>query len=298
MTTLRTIRLPDDCERIALCGGPYSNFAAVEAFLAATAGMPRFCLGDLGGFGPLPDRTLDRVRASGMTCLQGNYDHAVGFDERDCGCGYLDPERSRTAQISFDYTASHTSAHHKAWLRELPSQVLSSGAAHACCSSTAVPTSVNEFVWEQRRPATPRSTRWLARERVDAHLRDALRGAVDAHAPRTVSGATSACSAGPRTTARARVGYALVHFAGDTTTPHAELVPLDYDVAPVAAAIRAEGLPEAFARRARTRRLDHLRDDPARRGAAAVGSLRDPAPSPPRHPRKPHARHAAPAQAD
>ena len=33
---MQTIELPDSCDRIALCGGPYNNFAAVEAFLEAT----------------------------------------------------------------------------------------------------------------------------------------------------------------------------------------------------------------------------------------------------------------------
>jgi len=131
------IILPDACETIALAGGPYSNFAAVKAFLAATAAIPyRFCLGDIGGFGPHPDRTRDLIRGSGMACLQGNYDHAVGFDERDCGCGYLD--------------------------------------------------------------GTP------------------------------------------------RVGYALLRFPRGAAAPAPELVPLDYDPTPVAAAMRAEGLPDAF----------------------------------------------------
>lgn len=30
--SIQTIRLPETCDRIALCGGPYSNFAAVEGF--------------------------------------------------------------------------------------------------------------------------------------------------------------------------------------------------------------------------------------------------------------------------
>ena len=90
-TTRATVALPANVDTVALCGGPYSNFGAVEAFLAATAGHSRFCLGDLGGFGPYPDRTIALIREAGVICLQGNYDHAVGFDERDCGCGYVDP---------------------------------------------------------------------------------------------------------------------------------------------------------------------------------------------------------------
>jgi hypothetical protein len=246
MTTLGTIRLPDDCERIALCGGPYSNFAAVEAFLAATAGMPRFCLGDLGGFGPLPDRTLDLVRASWMTCLQGNYDRAVGFDERDCGCGYLDPEDRRTAQISFDYTASRTSAHHKAWLRELPSQVLVDWRGVRLLLVHGSPDAVNEFVWESE-TADAAIERWLTGERADAIC------ATHSGVPwirRTAHGFW--CNVGvlgrPAHEHATRVGYAVVQFPTGARAPQPVLVPLDYDPTPVAAAMRAEGLPEAFAR--------------------------------------------------
>jgi hypothetical protein len=117
------IVVPEQCDRIALCGGPYSNFGAVEAFLEATQAQAqayRFCLGDLGGFGPEPDRTLDLLRQAEVICLQGNYDHAVGHGERDCGCGYSDPRDQAFAQLSYDYTYAHTAAHHRAWLRQLP----------------------------------------------------------------------------------------------------------------------------------------------------------------------------------
>lgn len=81
--------LPETCPSIALVGGPYSNFAAVKRFLEITQHIEhRFCLGDIGGFGPHPDRTLQLIRDHKLICIQGNYDHAVGFGERDCGCGY------------------------------------------------------------------------------------------------------------------------------------------------------------------------------------------------------------------
>jgi hypothetical protein len=69
MNTL-TIPLPNDCEAIAVAGGPYSNFAAVAAFLGATRALEhRFCLGDIGGFGPLPDRTIALIQGAGLACL-------------------------------------------------------------------------------------------------------------------------------------------------------------------------------------------------------------------------------------
>lgn len=286
------IRLPDACERIALCGGPYSNFAAVEAFLAHTAETPRFCLGDLGGLGPHPDRTLDLVRASGMACIQGNYDRAVGCDERDCGCGYLDPEDRRTAQVSFDYTASRTSAHHKAWLRELPPQLLLEWRGARLLLVHGSPDEVNEFVWESE-TGDAKIDAWLARERVDGIC------ATHSGVPwirRTARGFW--CNVGvlgrPAHEGSRRVGYAIVDFAPGADAPRPALVPLRYDVAPVAAAIRAERLPEAFARSLETGLwttcsavLPAAERVPADRFAPHGASIKEP-----------DARHAAAAQGD
>jgi hypothetical protein len=36
-----------------------------------------FGLGDMGGFGPHPDRALARLRQSGAEAIQGNYDEAL-----------------------------------------------------------------------------------------------------------------------------------------------------------------------------------------------------------------------------
>ena len=247
LATTLELTVPDHVETVALCGGPYSNFAAVDAFLAATAHLPhRYCLGDLGGFGPHPDRTLDRIRAAGIVCVQGNYDRAVGFDERDCGCGYLDPVDRATAQVSFDYTAAHTGAHHKAWLRALPTRIALAWRGSRLLLVHGSPDEVNEFVWDSE-TGDERIDAWLARERVDGicathsgvpWLRTTRRGFW--------------CNVGvlgrPAHDGTRRVGYALAHLPAGATAPRAELVPLDYDVAPVAAAMRSEGLPEAFAR--------------------------------------------------
>lgn len=289
------ITLPDHCDAIALCGGPYSNFAAVEAFLAITSGLPRFCLGDLGGPGPYPDRTIARMRESYVVCMQGNYDHAVGHDERDCGCGYEDPRDREYAQISYDYTAAHTSDANKAWLRALPGQILLEWRRKRILLVHGSPDSVNEFVWSSE-TGDARIEQWLQAERVDMIC------ATHSGLPwvRTTSRGVW-CNVGvlgrPAHDATPRVGYALLHFASDGTTLIPSLVPLVYDVAPVAEAIRAEGLPDAFAEALERgvwttcyNVLPPAEQQPAQRYATRA--------APPSRNRKSHARHAAPAQAD
>lgn len=288
-----TFVIADDCGQLALCGGPYSNFAAVEAFFAATAGLPRFCLGDLGGFGPHPDRTIALIRDAGVVCVQGNYDHAVGHDERDCGCGYVDRRDREYAQISFDYTAANTSAASKAWLRTLPHQLVLEWCGRRILLVHGSPDSVNEFVW-QSETGDATIDGWLAREAVDGIC------ATHSGIPwirRTARGFW--CNVGvlgrPAHDGTPRVGYALLRRTGVTIEP--VLVPLDYDVEPVAAAIRAVGLPETFAdsleRGVWTTCFNIL--PPAERRPSDRYST----PRPASHPTPaPHARHTAASQVD
>ena len=116
--------------RLAAFGGVYSNHLALRAVLddiAAVAPDVTWCLGDLGGFGPAPDRSAEILRASGVSMLRGNYDDSIGHDRSDCACGYTDPRDERFAQLSYDYTVARTDAAHKAWMRDLPEQ-----ARHPC----------------------------------------------------------------------------------------------------------------------------------------------------------------------
>ena len=240
------ITLPDHCDAIALCGGPYSNFAAVEAFLATTSGLPRFCLGDLGGPGPHPARTIARLRESYVVCMQGNYDRAIANDERDCGCGYTDPLDREFAQVSYDYTAGCTSDANKAWLRALPEQILLEWRGKRILLVHGSPANVNDFVWESETDDA-RIDAWLAADSVHAIC------ATHSGLPWVrVTSRGLWCNVGvlgrPATDGTSRGAYALLHFAADARTLAACVVPLVYDVAPVAAAIRAEGLPDAFAK--------------------------------------------------
>ncbi|RMF62045.1 MAG: metallophosphoesterase, partial [Calditrichaeota bacterium] len=63
--------------KIALIGGVYSNYLALQATLqdAQQRGVEAiFCLGDLGAFGPYPNRTCDILREHQIPVVQGNYD--------------------------------------------------------------------------------------------------------------------------------------------------------------------------------------------------------------------------------
>ncbi|WP_141733784.1 metallophosphoesterase family protein [Oligoflexus tunisiensis] len=243
----RIISLPDACSRIALCGGPYSNFAAVETFLAETAEIShRFCLGDLGGFGPYPDRTIELLRHGKVACIQGNYDEAVGHGMVDCGCGYLDPLDRKFAQLSYDYTYSHTSEMNKSWLRELPQQMILKWRQHSILLCHGSPEQINEFVWES--------------ETGDAKIREWLEAYKVTGICATHSGIPWIRSLDdgfwlnvgvlgrPAHEGMPRVYYATLEFSPSDSMPRPQLVPMDYDPTEVIAAMRGEKLPEEFCR--------------------------------------------------
>src|SRR3954468_21343657 len=138
-------------DRIAVFGGVYNNYLALEAALgdARARGVDAvYCLGDLGAFGPHPDRVFPLLHEHGVQCLQGNYDNSIGNDLADCQCGYTDPRDNHFARISYDYTLRNTSPANRAWMKCLPVQRrLRLGRYRVLCCHGS-PRRMNEFLWE------------------------------------------------------------------------------------------------------------------------------------------------------
>ncbi|MFQ5796275.1 MAG: metallophosphoesterase family protein [Candidatus Bipolaricaulia bacterium] len=137
--------------KIGVLGGVYNNFLALEETIAdaRARGIERlFCLGDLGGFGPLPDRVFPILFENQVEVLQGNYEYAIGHDEPDCGCGYTNPMDNHYAQLSYDYTREHTDASYKRWMRTLPSSIRIRLGEYRVLMCHGSPRRTNEFLWE------------------------------------------------------------------------------------------------------------------------------------------------------
>jgi predicted phosphodiesterase len=136
-------------------GGVYSNLHALEAVLedARAEGVQRiYCLGDVGGFGPHPDRAADLLRLSDVHCLQGNYDDSVGNGLDDCQCGYADPRDNHFAQLSYSYTLENTGATNREWMRGLKPQHRLQFGGRQLLMAHGSPRQVNEFLWESMTP--------------------------------------------------------------------------------------------------------------------------------------------------
>jgi predicted phosphodiesterase len=142
---------PLNVHRIAFCGGVYSNYLALEALLedATARGIQHlYCLGDLGAFGPFPDRVCRILRETGIPVIQGNYDHSVGNGLADCQCGYTDPRDNYFAKLSYDYTFRHTNSENKDWMRTLPPEIRIQAGPYRVLLCHGSPRKMNEFLWE------------------------------------------------------------------------------------------------------------------------------------------------------
>lgn len=149
-------RVLHSLQRVAVFGGVYSNDIALDAVLedATRMGVDAvLCLGDLGGFGPQPDRAADRLRESDVVVIRGNYDESVGYGLDDCQCGYSDPRDNQFARISYDYTVANTSETNRAWFRQLPEFARFDLDGLRVLAAHGSPRRINEFLWESTTPS-------------------------------------------------------------------------------------------------------------------------------------------------
>jgi predicted phosphodiesterase len=137
--------------RIAVFGGIYNNYLALEAALADAKRRDVeaiYCLGDMGAFGPHPDRVFPLLRDHDVPCIQGNYDNSVGNGLADCQCGYTDPRDNHFARISYAYTFANTSLTNRDWLRQLPARRRVQFGRYRLLLCHGSPRRTNEFLWE------------------------------------------------------------------------------------------------------------------------------------------------------
>lgn len=234
-------------QRIACLGGIYSNYLALEAALSDIQSQDVdavFCLGDLGAFGPYPDRVFPLLEHHKVQCIQGNYDDSIGNQRDDCQCGYTDPRDNYFAQISYEYTLQNTSDKHRLYLQNLPPQIRLELGHYRVLLCHGSPRKVNEFLWESTTSThflsslcrdfkadviatTHTGIKWHRRLPHDQHLVNV--GAVGR----------------PENDGQNHVWYTILECKNKQLA--VEFVPVYYDFRRLAEEIREEGLPEQFA---------------------------------------------------
>ncbi len=105
--------------QIGIISDVHANVLALEAALAdlQRAGATTVvCLGDLVGYGPAPNETIDLLRSAKVLCTLGEADEriAYGFATRATRAGVADQ--------TIEWTRTVIEPRHVEWLRELPVQ--------------------------------------------------------------------------------------------------------------------------------------------------------------------------------
>jgi len=233
--------------RVALFGGIYSNDLALDAAIAEARrrGVDAiYCLGDLGAFGPHPDRAIELLRHYDIPCVRGNYDDSIGNGLADCQCGYTDPRDNYFAQISYDYTLENTNFEHRRWLASLPAEIRFDVNGHNVLLCHGSPRKMNEFLWESTTPT--HFLEHLAQQH-DADLICCTHTGI--RWQRELAGSKRFINVGvlgrPENDGRTNVWYAMLS-AGNRETLSAEFIPIEYDHHRLAAEMRSERLPDEF----------------------------------------------------
>jgi hypothetical protein len=233
--------------RIAVFGGVYSSSWALAAVLAEAmrAGAEAvYCLGDLGGFGPHPERCWPLLVEGGVRCIQGNYEASLASGADDCNCGYTDPRDNHFARLSYQYTARGCSPEFKAWMGALPARRRVRVGGRELLLVHGSPRRVNEFLFASTCPL-PFLETVCEQERCDGFL------CTHSGLPwvQTLPSGRVAANVGvigrPANDGDVRVRWALVSAAAEGGVA-VDVRLLAYDHHGLAAAMRDEELPGEF----------------------------------------------------
>lgn len=232
--------------KIAVFGGIYSNHFAISALLADAADRQVeaiYCLGDLGGFGPSPEKVWPLLAAAGVRSIQGNYEESLSSGAVDCNCGYTDPRDNYFADLSYRYTEANCSVDFKAEMGAFPNRRRVRVGERELLLVHGSPRKVNEFLFASASPA-PFLEVLLDQERADGLLCTHT----GLHWHRRLPSGRDAVNVGaigrPANDGATHVWYAVLEARQEGLA--VELVPLGYDWQGLADEMRRERLPQEF----------------------------------------------------
>lgn len=238
---------------IGVISDVHANVLALEAALGALerAGAGTVvCLGDMVGYGPAPNETIELLRSARVQCTLGEADEriAFGFATR--------AKRKGVADATLEWTRTVIEPTHLQWLRELPVQRrLETPAGRMRCFHGSADDPAERINLQQDPMAL---TRLLHRHRCTVLCSGG------SHVPyyRKVAGAgwvVNPGSVGLSLNGEPGADYALLRLGGADVEVHMDKV--EYDVAAVAFDIVAWGLPAVIAEAVQRGRMPPTDDD-------------------------------------
>jgi predicted phosphodiesterase len=244
--------------RIALLSDVHANLPALESVLTDIESRhdadATYHLGDLVGYAPWPNETVQRIVEARIDGVAGNYDSTVATGYAHCGCRYEDPHQEALAHLSYAWTLQHTTAATKAWLGRLPFRldVRPLGGHHSGPTMTLL------------HGSNVLNTVYVTADRSDAFLSKMATGVGARHGDVVAFGHThkpwhrivdgvhfvNTGSVGRPKDGDPRSGYVLLDVSDGTVTVDFRRV--SYDIVAATRAIEASDLPDDFAQALRT----------------------------------------------
>jgi len=244
--------------KYALLSDVHANLPALEAVLADLDTRSDvdaiYHLGDLVGYAPWPDETVQLLKDRAIPGVAGNYDSTTATDYKHCGCKYEDARQEELSHLSYEWTRAHVSAETKRYLGSLPFRIdvrpLGGHVAGPRLTLLHGNPVLNTVYWTE-----DRSDRFCLEmaEIVSAKTGDVIAFG-HTHKPwhREFDGIhfVNTGSVGRPKDGDPRAGYALVTMDG--TNVDVGMVRVNYDIERAAEGIQASDLPDDFAKILRT----------------------------------------------
>ena len=266
----------DKAERLGIISCIHGNLEAFDTVLADLRAREIdsvLCLGDLVGYGPFPNETVDRIRKLEIPTVLGCWDQGIAEENESCGCTFISEEEGQLGAMAFWWTTLHVSEDSKRYLGTLPMGMavdLPCGrllAFHGSPNSTSeyLTESTHELVLFERAASAGcdilvcghthvpyvKQVAGTLEVRGETTVKDSIYqaryGEVETPrlvtlAPKTIINAGSVGE--PR-----HGGLAATYAILDTHSGDVELCEVEYDVEKTVHAMRAREVPETFAER-------------------------------------------------
>jgi predicted phosphodiesterase len=230
-------------------GGPYSNLQATQAILAEAArrGIPSqrvICTGDVVAYGADAAACCDLIMASGIWVIAGNCEENLAAGALDCGCGFEEGTAcDLLSRAWYAHANGQVTAAHRAWMAGLPYRLiirLPDGRRLAVLHGGA--RDISRFIFASAEH----------KDLADEIAATGCDGVIAGHC-----GIPFVRQVGPGVW----INAGAIGMPADDGTPRiwlvlltpgkaglsVEILPLQYDHAAAAAAMRATGLPEGYA---------------------------------------------------
>jgi predicted phosphodiesterase len=230
-------------------GGPYSNLQATRAVLdeAARRGIPAervICTGDVVAYCADAAACCDLIMTSGIWVIAGNCEENLAAGALDCGCGFEEGTAcDLLSRAWYAHADRQVAAAHRAWMTGLPQRlmvILPDGRRLAVLHGGA--SDISRFIFASTPPEE------LAAEITATGCDGVIAGHCGIPFARQVGPGVwiNAGAIGmPADDGTPRIWFALL-TPGEADLS-VEILPLEYDHAAAAAAMRTAGLPEGYA---------------------------------------------------